>query len=268
MKQRPSIPDGLEDIEASYWMAYYQSKNRMTTHASVISGAMACALPEFDALAYNRVIGLKQGCASNREMLKNLIQFYRMAGSQRFMIQLPPQLVYELVACTLETEGFTHHNNWSKIIRGTEPLQAKTNPELTIKRIDKQGASVFGEVIYNCFDWEHKELPTLLSSSVGREGYRHYAVHYQGQVIAVGALYAEGRGAAMAFAATRPEFRGLGAQTLLLKTRIDEARRQGAEWICSETGQHFPERPVKSYQNMIKAGFNLAYQRQNWLYTF
>lgn len=267
-RQRLALPDGLERIEASYWMAYYQSKARMITHASQVSCALACALPEFDALAYNRVIGLEQGCACNAEVLQQLIHFYREAGCKRFMIQLPPQRVDELVACTLEEEGFVHYNNWSKLVRNTEPLQVQTNPELSIKKIEKEQAPIFGEVIYDCFDWEHNELPGLLSSPVGHKGYTHYAVYYQNQVIAVGALFIEGKGAAMAFAATLPEYRGLGAQTLLFKARIEEARNKGVEWICAETGQHFPDRPVKSYENMIRSGFELAYQRQNWLYTF
>ncbi len=254
----------LEGIEAAYWQRYYQQAG----YQGQVHAAMACALPQLDALAFNRVVGLGQGKANNPEALEDIIHFYQRAGVPRFMIQLPPQLVDELTACVLESKGFVHHNNWSKLVRDTSPFETANNTSLTIEKLTPDNAAVFGEIIYDCFDWEGAFLPDFLSAPVGQKGYTHFAACYKGKPIAVAALYVEGDMEAMAFAGTRKEYRGLGAQTLLLKTRIDQARKLGARWVCAETGQHFEDKPVKSYQNMLKVGFELTYQRQNWLYTF
>ena len=71
--------------------------------------------------------------------------------------------------------------------------------------------------------------------------------------------------ASMAFAGTLSAFRGMGAQGLLLKKRLIDAGHAGAKYITSETAQPQPDKEVKSYKNMIKFGFEIAYQRQNWL---
>lgn len=258
----------LEAVESRYWQAYYQPVPHLKTFVTPVSGALACAIPSLDVLAFNRVIGLGQQSVLSTADLEAVIHFYKKAGSTRFFVQLPPQLVDELTACTLDQAGFVHHNHWSKLQRDTSPYRVVTNPALTIERISQDNASLFGEIIGQCFDWENPQLSELLSLAVGQRGYRHYVVRLEGEPIAAGALYVEGRMAAMAFAGTLAPFRGLGAQTLLLKTRIEEARSLGAEWICAETAQHSLEKPVKSYQNMCNAGFELAYQRQNWLYRF
>ena len=268
MSLRAPLVRELEAVESRYWQVYYQTRPTLEAYASPVAGALACAIPALDVLAFNRVIGLGQQSLLSPEDLESVIHFYKKAGSHRFFVQLPPQLVDELTACTLEQAGFVHHNNWSKLQRDTSPYHVETNPSLKVERLNRENASRFGEIIGQCFDWENPQLTDLLSSAVGQRGYTHYVVQLKGKPIAAGALFVEGAMAAMAFAGTLPGFRGQGAQTLLLKTRIDEARQLGAEWICAETAQHSYEKPVKSFENMCKADFKLAYQRQNWLYQF
>ena len=118
------------------------------------------------------------------------------------------------------------------------------------------------------FDWEDSRLASWLSSTVGQEGYKHYIVSWNGKDIAAGALFVGGPMASMAFAGTLAPFRGKGAQTLLLKTRMQDALKSGALFITAETAQHLDFQPVNSYLNLRKVGFELAYQRQNWLFDF
>ena len=96
----------LEAVESRYWQAYYQPVPHLKTFVTPVSGALACAIPSLDVLAFNRVIGLGQQSVLSTADLEAVIHFYKKAGSTRFFVQLPPQLVDELIACTLEQAGF------------------------------------------------------------------------------------------------------------------------------------------------------------------
>ncbi len=258
----------LEQVESAYWMKYYRGDAILPVYSSVIAGALVCATPDLDILAMNRVIGLGTSKTLNEETLEQVVQFYERAGTSRFFIQLPPALVNEDTRNLLLRYGFAHHNNWTKLYREVQPMVVPMTRALSVRRIDVQEADNYGQLIFLSFDWEDTRLASWLGSTVGQAGYRHYIVSCEGVDIAAGALFVDGPMASMAFAGTLAPFRGRGAQSLLLKTRLQDAFDLGARFITSETAQHSEERPVQSYLNMIRAGFEVAYQRQNWIYQF
>ena len=258
----------LEQVESSYWLKYYRANTGLPTFSSVISGGVACSIPDLDILAMNRVIGLGLSGTIDRQVLHQIIHFYKAAGSKRFFIQLPPALVADKTQNLLFGEGFKLHNHWTKLYRRVESPEFSADDALSIRQIDKGEADNYGQLIFMSFDWEDTRLAALLASTVGAAGYSHYIVSWQGKDIAAGALFVDGKMASMAFAGTLASFRGKGAQRLLLRTRMQKAWELGAKIITAETAEHKDEKPVTSYLNMIKAGFDIAYQRQNWLFEF
>lgn len=72
----------------------------------------------------------------------------------------------------------------------------------------------------------------------------------------------------MAIAATLPEFRGRGAQSVLLARRMEAARQLGCRYAVVETAAEQPGKVVQSYRNVQRLGFQLAYLRPNYLYQF
>ena len=47
--------------------------------------------------------------------------------------------------------------------------------------------------------------------------------------------------------------------------RLHDARAAGCRFAVVETGEDTPEEPNPSYRNMLRAGFELAYFRHNWV---
>jgi hypothetical protein len=268
LKLAPEFIQRLEQVECNYWKQYYRGSEVFPSYISEINGGVACALPELDILAMNRVIGLGLAHPINQQVLDQVISFYRQAGSARFFIQLPPIVMNDELQSLLQKNGFAHHNNWTKLYRKAGTYNITVNPALSIRQIDVGEACTFGELIFMSFDWEDSRLTTWLASTVGLEGYRHYIVSAGNKSIAAGALYLKGEMASMAFAGTLESFRGQGAQSLLLKTRLEDAAKGGAKYITSETAEHREDRPVKSCQNLMRFGFQRAYQRQNWIFHF
>lgn len=74
--------------------------------------------------------------------------------------------------------------------------------------------------------------------------------------------------AELAFAATLPEYGGRGAQSAFLARRMQDAADLGCESLISETAEDTLERPVASYRNMRRFGFEVAYLRPNYLLEF
>jgi hypothetical protein len=56
-----------------------------------------------------------------------------------------------------------------------------------------------------------------------------------------------------------------GAQHALIARRLDETAARGARVAVTETGERLPDKPSHSYRNILRAGFEERYLRQNYL---
>jgi hypothetical protein len=65
--------------------------------------------------------------------------------------------------------------------------------------------------------------------------------------------------------ARRSRLTGHGAQGALLALRLREAAARGARIAVTETGERLPDRPSASYRNILRAGFEEMYLRQNYM---
>lgn len=260
----------LEYSEAAYWSKLYDSKTALDCKSAIIAGAFVGAISELDILAMNRVIGLGMEVPVRPEDIDRIIQFYKTAGSKRFFIQLSPYAQQEDLATILYNKGFKRYNNWAKLLRLTDDDKAIDERDTSLKVIvaTPEDAQTYGQVIFNSFDWEDDRLVEWLAASVGKPGYHHYLVTCYNKAIAAGALHVMNNYASMSIAGTLPGYRGMGAQSLLLKTRILQARQLGCDYIISETAEEQPDKPVSSFRNMRRLGFEMVYLRENWLFEF
>jgi ribosomal protein S18 acetylase RimI-like enzyme len=67
-------------------------------------------------------------------------------------------------------------------------------------------------------------------------------------------------------AATLPEYRGRGVQGALMAHRIRDGIALGCKGFVTETWRP-GDAPNHSYNNMVRQGFDVAYQRPNWVLT-
>ncbi|MFF3560790.1 GNAT family N-acetyltransferase [Streptomyces sp. NPDC002574] len=112
----------------------------------------------------------------------------------------------------------------------------------------------------NCF------LPGSVAT-VGHPSWRPFGVRdREGRFVAGGNLRVHGRVATLFAGSTLPAARNRGAQGALIRARALAAREAGCEWLVVETGPSTPENPNPSYRNMIRHGFEVAYQRPNWVW--
>lgn len=263
---KPNLTSALEYCEATYWGKLYDSKTNLNCVNTVIAGAFVGALPELDILALNRVLGLGMEFPVKPTDIDRIIRFYEAAGSKRFFIQLSPYAYQDDLPEILYEKGLKPYNNWVKLLRLADKPLNEYNTSLEVIEITPERAQIYGQIIFDSFDWEDDRLIDWLAASVGKPGYYHYLVLNGNKAIAAGALHVMNNFASMALAGTLPEYRGVGAQSLLLRTRISKARQLGCKYIVSETAEDKPDNPVASFRNMRRFGFETVYLRQNWLY--
>jgi GNAT superfamily N-acetyltransferase len=125
-------------------------------------------------------------------------------------------------------------------------------------------AKAFAEVATIGFGMPPQWRPWL-AASVGRAGWRHYLAWKDSKPVACAALFVRGDAGWLGVATTVPAARGRGAQGALLARRIEDGLALGCRWFVTETGEETPERPNPSFRNMIRAGFKVAYHRQNYM---
>ncbi len=249
----------LEAADPEYRKRYHIQNER--------SGDMVIgATGSFDIVALNRAVGVQIDHATSRKEVQRIVSVFEESGSNRYAIQLCPSASTPEVLDLLRSEGFSHFNNWTKLIRrADEPLQ-EDGARLHVERIDSSQAPVFADILCGAFGWPGL-LKQWIGRMVGREGWTHYLAFDAEEPIATGAMFVQDRIAWLGFAATRADKRRLGAQSGLIYRRVADAAAMGCTHIVVETAEEKPERPNPSYHNLLRYGFTPAYQRPNYLRT-
>jgi GNAT superfamily N-acetyltransferase len=269
----PSAPrraHRLEQLEAEAWSDIYSAASFGDVHRlglRLVQGAHGTLLASArtDVLALNRVVGFGIDGPPDAELLDAMVSTYRAAGARRFFVQVSPFSAPAAID-RLEAHGFRHYNNWAKLFRSVEPPPPVTS-DLRVERIGRDGAEAFATIITRCFDWP-APARDWIGRTVGRTGWSHYAALDGDVPVAIAAMFTARGYAYFGPAATLQDHRGRGAQSALIARRIRDAESLGCVLLVTETAEDRPERPSPSFRNLTRAGFQLAYLRPNYLYTF
>lgn len=267
---RPELASRLELQEAYYWSDYFRAAGpAISTNCGIqlhtIDNAHLNIAAHLDVLAFNRVIGLGMEKPASEADIDRIIAAYSLAGASRFFIQLSPFAKPANLPDLLERKGFQYYNNWVKLYRELIPLP-ETPTSLRIEAISTDKADIFAGIIIDSFEWP-AVLKPLIAATVGRSSWQHYLAYADDTPVACAASFIDDVYASLAFAATLPAYRGLGAQSALITRRFNDCAALGCRWMIVETAEDLPEQPVASYRNMIRFGFREAYRRPNYLYT-
>ena len=186
------------------------------------------------------------------------------AGPQRLSIILFATLLSTRIIepLWLEQRGFHNLLNWVKMVRGNE-TPAEVKSEFTLKPVLPDERELAAKVACKGFGMPPFLLPLMHAAFTAPNNYA-YMMWDDKTPVAVGILSVVGDVGHLNTAATIPEYRRRGAQGALMSHRIKEAITKGCKLICTETGV-IPNQPNSSYQNMLRCGFSLAYERPNYV---
>ncbi len=266
----PELVSRLELQEAFYWSDYFRAASpEISVNCGIqlhnVDNAHLTIAARLDVLAFNRVLGLGVGKPASNADIDKIVAAYSLAGASRFFIQLSPLAKPANLPDLLERKGFQYYNKWIKLYRELAPLPEQPT-SFRIETISADKADIFAGIIIDSFEWP-AVLKPVIAATIGRNGWQHYLAYTGDTPVACAASFIDDIYASLAFAATLPAYRGMGAQSALITRRFNDCAALGCRWMIVETAEDLPERPVASYRNMIRFGFREAYRRANYLYT-
>ena len=228
-------------------------------HARDLDGALCVRLESLaGAVEFNRVLGLGLAEPAREELLDELESFF---AGQPPCVALAPEARPDELPSWLEQRGLGAGYAWTKFARSTSsPPRPAT--ALRVERVAEGQA--FAAAAVGGYGLPAALVPWL-AALAGRDGW-HCFVAFDGLTPAgAGALYVAGEVGWLGIGATVPELRGRGAQSAILAARIDAAAAAGCTVVVTETGSPVDGKPGPSYRNIVRAGFEPAYERANYV---
>ncbi len=209
------------------------------------------------SLFFNGVYGLGIDEPVTEPLLDAIVAWYREADL-RFRVALSPEALPREVPEWLEARGLARDWEMAKLYRTTaEPPTATT--DVRIERIGAEHARPFYDICSQVFNVPESMRP-LWESLIAQPQHRHYLAFDHDRPIATASLFVYDRVGWLANGATLERDRRRGAQSALIARRVQDAAACGCRWVVTE-----PIKDGQSYHNMLKAGFQVAYQRPNYV---
>lgn len=219
--------------------------------------------PTLDMLLFNRLVGWGLNGPARRSDIEAALERYRRAGLAHYGVQLSPAAKPEEFAAWLDAAGLVRGDCWSKVYRAAGDVPAIVTP-LRVEEIGERHAGIFASIACAAFGMP-THLEPWIAAVVGRPGWHHYLAFDGDEPVASAALFVRGEIGWLGIAGTLPSARRRGAQGALMARRLNDGRALGSRWFVTETGEDRPDRPNPSFHNMMRLGFELAYQRPNYL---
>jgi hypothetical protein len=154
---------------------------------------------------------------------------------------------------------------WAKFRRGSAPIPSTRSSSLEVRQVGAEEAAAFGQVVQAGFG-----LPPATADWFGamadRPGWRLYLAYDGESPVAAGAAFWQDGHAWLGVDATLADHRRRGAQTALIRRRVEDGLAAGLDGFTAETGQPETGREAQhaSYSNYVRAGFTPAYSRPNY----
>jgi len=220
-------------------------------------------IPELDWAFFNRIVGLGVGNIATQSLLDDALDILQNAGCKNYMAQISPLAQPSHIPEWLNARGFTKGQNWAKVYRGNEPALSP-HTDLRIESIGKELADAFADVALTAFGMP-PELHPMVNCNVGKPGWHHYLAFDGEQPVSAAAMFVKDDIGWLGFGSTLESHRKRGGQGAMFARRIQDGLLLGCKWFVTETGEDTPEDPNPSYHNMLRAGFQLAYLRPNYV---
>lgn len=214
------------------------------------------------AMVFRRAVGVGVASPVSEDELDEVIACMQSFGGS-YAVPVAPQSRPAELAAWLERRGLTRGYAWMKFFRPCDAAPESTC-DLDVRVIGSELGSEFGRIVASGFGLPESVVPWV-AALAGRPNWTCVMAFSGRTPVATGAVYVSGDHAWLGFGATLESHRRQGAQAALLARRISEAGALGARVAVTETGERLPGKPSGSYRNILRAGFEEAYLRHNYL---
>lgn len=252
----------LEQVDADSWEEMCRAvpadvaqtlKLSVERHGSVV--VTRCLVS--DVPLSNRALALGFDTPLTKDYLLRLRDDFKASGLKNFALQISPYAQPANLVDCLDELGLVVRSRWVKLARGCDQLSPVARP-IEVRLVSRDEASLFGEVSALGFG-RPPIIAHWMASTVGFAKWRHYLAYVDGKPAGAAAIYLDQAYAWLGIGSTLQEFRRRGVQQALIARRLEDAMALGVEHFVAETESH-----NISCQNLVQAGFSVAYERANY----
>lgn len=213
---------------------------------------------------FNRLVGLGLDAPARRDEVDGHLDRFFESGVPFGVSVVSSARPHELPGW-LEARGLARTTTLARMVRTTDDLP-EPESDVVIRVVGREDAVAWGETVVRGF-----ALPPLCASwmagLVGRDGWRVHLAYESGEPVAAGALCVHGKVGWLGFGCTLPKSRGRGIHRAMMLRRMMDAADLGCRWLQTETNLAVGDEPTPSLDNMKRLGFQMAYERPNYVFT-
>lgn len=260
----------LDAVERRFWAQLWESvpaeearrRGLELRRFGPVQATLARDLP--DAQLPNLVLGAGAAGALAEGGLAAALELVAAAGVAAKVPISPGDPEAAAAERLLRSRGFAPGRGWMKFVRDAHPPRFRAPAGVEVQLLGPGDPAPFAAIAAAGFG-----LPAWAASFFaglpGSPGWRCYVASVGAEPVACAALLLDGDVAQLGIAATLEPARGHGCQPALLRRRIEDAAAAGCRTLFVETGERVPGHPSPSYRNILRAGFEEAYLRPNWV---
>jgi GNAT superfamily N-acetyltransferase len=237
-----------------------------------LGGGVALSMREDTTQFWSKGLGFGFDEPITAELMGRVCGFYRSQRAPMAVLQFASSVLPANWDEICAKENIAAGSAWVKLVSDIDTAitrieqHAPLAPELRVGPVAPGDSSEWASVMMRVFDMPGQNLAGMAAGSVGRPGWHPYAVWQGEELVATATMHVHGKAAQFFGGATLPSARRKGAQTALLAARAKAARAAGCRWLVAETGAEQPGDHNSSLHNMLRTGFNVLYERRNWIW--
>jgi GNAT superfamily N-acetyltransferase len=238
--------------------------------ATRIGGGVVLSMRNDITHFWSKALGFGVTAPVTAQLVEEVCDFYRAARTPQAVFQIAPAFLPEDWPEICAREGIVQDSSWAKLVGTTEEAVARADaldvpPDgISVTPLEAEHALEWGTVMMRAFGTPVEHYAEMGAATVTRPGWHPYGAWLYGELVGTGTMLVRGDTAQMFAGAVLPHARGRGGQTALLAARARAARELGCRVLVAETGAEQPGTHNSSLHNMLRLGFEVAYERPNW----
>ncbi|WP_210588720.1 GNAT family N-acetyltransferase [Streptomyces sp. GESEQ-35] len=235
-----------------------------------IGGGVVLSMRNDPTHYWSKALGFGVTAAVTTDLIREVCDFYRAEKTPQATFQIAPAFLPEEWPEICEREGISPESSWVKLVCPTEEAVARADaldvsPDgIRVAPLEVGRAGEWGSVMMRAFGAPVEHYSGMGAASATQPGWHPFAAWLDGEIVGTGTMLVRGGTAQMFAGGVLPHARKRGGQTALLAARARLAQQLGCRVLIAETGAEAPGTHNSSLHNMLRLGFQVAYERRNW----
>ncbi|WP_422770081.1 GNAT family N-acetyltransferase [Plantactinospora sp. WMMC1484] len=229
-----------------------------------VGGGVVLAMRHDPVQYWSKALGFGVTEPVTRDVLDEVVAFYRDQGTPSAVIQIAPQFLPSDWDEIIAAHALAPVSSWVRLMAPSDRVRPAVNTRLRVGPVGEDDAEEWASVLVRGHGMPADGLAEMLLSAFADPSCHPFAVWDGTDVVGGATLSVHDPVGSLHSASVLPSHRRLGGQTALIAARAEAARSLGCRWLASETGNLTDGRVNQSLNNMRRAGLRVQYVRQNW----